>query len=203
MREGTMLKRSPLALLFLGYAAFASAEPAWVTDSLRLSLYAEADGSGDPLETLVSGAALEILERNGGYARVRTTAGREGWVRAAYLVTKKPALARVAELEAEIEDLKNDVAAARDAQHAAEGELSKLTNRAVADSQSTESLQDTLVRLQRENEEYEQRLQAYRLMLPMQWVAVALVVVLIGGFLGGLWWLDALIRRRHGGFRIY
>ena len=203
MREGTMLKRLPLALLLLGYAAFASAESAWVTDSLRLSLYAEADGSGDPLETLVSGAALEVLERNGGYARVRTAAGREGWVRAAYLVTKKPALARVAELEADIEDLKNDVAAARDAQHAAEGELSKLTNRAAADSQSTESLQDTLARLQRENEGYEQRLEAYRLTLPMQWVAVALVVVLVGGFLGGLWWLDALIRRRHGGFRIY
>ena len=26
---------------------------------------------------------------------------------------------------------------------------------------------------------------------------------LLGGFAGGLWWLDSLIRRRHGGFRIY
>ena len=38
---------------------------------------------------------------------------------------------------------------------------------------------------------------------PVVWVIVALVVTLVGGFAGGLWWLDALIRRRHGGFRIY
>jgi len=30
-----------------------------------------------------------------------------------------------------------------------------------------------------------------------------LVVSLVAGFLAGLWWLDALIRRRHGGFRVY
>jgi SH3 domain protein len=198
-----MLKRSPLALVLLGCAALVNAEPAYVTDSLRLNLYAEADGSGDPLETLVSGAAVEVLDRDGGYAHVRTAAGREGWLSAAYLVTKKPALARVAELEAEIADLKNDVAAARDAQHAAEGELSKLTNRAASDSQSTESLQDTVARLQQENDEYQQRLETYRHTVPLQWAAAALVVVLVGGFLAGLWWLDALIRRRHGGFRIY
>jgi SH3 domain protein len=198
-----MLKRSPLALVLLGCAVLANADPAYVTDSLRLNLYAEADGSGDPIETLVSGAAVDVLDRNGGYAHVRTTAGHEGWLTAAYLVTKKPALARVAELEAEIEDLKNDVAAARDAQHSAESELGKLTNRAASNTQSTESLQDTVARLQQENEVYQQRLETYRNTVPLQWAAAALVVALVGGFLAGLWWLDALIRRRHGGFRIY
>ena len=31
----------------------------------------------------------------------------------------------------------------------------------------------------------------------------ALLVTLAAGFVAGLWWLDALIRRRHGGFRVY
>jgi SH3 domain protein len=198
-----MLERWLLILVFFSCATVAGAEPAYVTDSLRLSLYADADGSGDALESLVSGAAVEVLERNGGYARVRTAAGREGWVRAAYLVTKKPALARVAELEAEIGDLKNDVAAAREAQHAAEDQLSKLNNRAASDSESTEALQGTVARLGEENRGYEERLESYRRTLPLQWVVLALVVVLVGGFLAGLWWLDSLIRRRHGGFRIY
>ena len=35
------------------------------------------------------------------------------------------------------------------------------------------------------------------------WSKVALAVTLVGGVAAGLWWLDALIRRRHGGFRIY
>jgi hypothetical protein len=29
------------------------------------------------------------------------------------------------------------------------------------------------------------------------------VLTLVAGFLGGWWWLDAAIRRRYGGFRIY
>ena len=198
-----MLERSLLILAFCACATVAIADSAYVTDSLRLGLYADADGSGDPLESLVSGAAVEVLERDGGYARVRTASGSEGWVKAAYLVTKKPALARVAELEAEIDDLKNDVAAAREAQHAAEEQLNKLNNRAASSSGSAEALQDAVERLRNENKAYEDRLESYRRTLPLQWVVPALLVVSIAGFLAGLWWLDALIRRRHGGFRIY
>ncbi len=198
-----MLERSLLILTLCTCATVATADSAYVTDSLRLGLYADADGSGDPSETLVSGAAVEVLERDAGYARVRTASGSEGWVKAAYLVTKKPALARVAELEAEIDDLKNDVAAARAAQHSAEEQINKLNNRAASSSGSAEALQDAVERLRTENTGYEERLESYRRTLPLQWVVPALVAVSIAGFLAGLWWLDALIRRRHGGFRIY
>ena len=183
-------------------AALAGAEPAYVTDSLRLSLYGADDGSGDPLDTLTSGTAVEVLERDTNYAHVRTAAGREGWVKTAFLVNTKPARARLAELEAEIADLKNDVAAARDAQHAAEEQLGKLS-RTGSTTAPTEALQEALDRLRRENRSYEERFETYRSMLPLPWVLVALVVTLVGGFAAGLWWLDSLIRRRHGGFRIY
>jgi SH3 domain protein len=193
-------------LLFIGamcgWAALAGAEPAYVTDSLRLSLYGAEDGSGDPLENLVSGAAVEVLERDTNYAHVRTAGGREGWVKTAFLVNTKPARARLAELEAEITDLKNDLAAARDAQHAAEEQLGKLS-RSASTPAPTEALQAALDRARRENLSYEDRLENYRSTLPVAWVLVALVVTLVGGFTGGLWWLDSLIRRRHGGFRIY
>jgi hypothetical protein len=58
-------------------------------------------------------------------------------------------------------------------------------------------------RLQAENEAHEERLESYRHTLPLKWVIPAVVVALLAGFLAGLWWLDALIRRRHGGFRVY
>jgi SH3 domain protein len=186
-----------------GWVAVAGAEPAYVTDSLRLSLYAAADGSGDAIETLTSGAAVDVLERDSGYARVHTAAGREGWVKTAFLVTTKPARARVAELEAEIADLKNDVAAAHDAQHAAEEQLGKLGSHPSSTTAPTEALQVALDRLRRENRAYEERFETYRSSLPVPWVIVGLVVSLVGGFAAGLWWLDSLIRRRHGGFRIY
>ncbi|MEO8464610.1 MAG: TIGR04211 family SH3 domain-containing protein [Gammaproteobacteria bacterium] len=185
-----------------GSATLASAEPAYVTDSLRLSLYAEDDGSGDPIDTLSSGAAVEVLARDTNYAHVRTAGGREGWVKTAFLTNTKPARARLAELEAEITDLKNDVAAAREAQRAAEVQVGKLGH-AASTTPPTEALQVALDRLSQENRAYEERFDTYRSTLPLGWVLVALVLTLVGGFAGGLWWLDSLIRRRHGGFRIY
>jgi SH3 domain protein len=197
-----MRKQLLLIGAMCGWTALAGAESAYVTDTLRLSLYGAADGSGDPLDNLASGAAVEVLERDTNYTHVRTAAGREGWVKTAFLVNTKPARARVAELEAEIADLKNDVAAARDAQHAAEEQLGKVGHTA-STTAPTDALQVALDRLRRENRAYEERFETYRSTLPVAWVVVALVVTLVGGFAAGLWWLDSLIRRRHGGFRIY
>ena len=189
--------------MLLGAASAAAADTAYVTDSLRLGLYAERDASGSPSQNLLSGAALEVLERTQGYARVRTAAGAEGWVKSAYLVDEKPAQLRVAELEAEIAALRAEVDHARAERVTAEDELHRLGKQVTSAGNSTEAIQDTLGRLKLENETYETRLDSYRWSLPLPWVAAALVVALGGGFVSGLWWLDALIRRRHGGFRVY
>jgi SH3 domain protein len=190
-------------LVALAATGAATAETAYVTDSLKLSVYATDDGSGDALETLSSGAAVNVIARDTNYSRVKTAAGREGFVKTAFLVTTKPARARVAELEAEIGDLKNDLAAAHDAQHAAEEQLGKLGSHPASTTAPTEALQAALDRLRGENRAYEERFETYRSTLPLPWVLLALGVTLAAGFAGGLWWLDALIRRRHGGFRVY
>jgi SH3 domain protein len=198
-----MLKRSLLAILLCGCVAVAAAETAYVTDSLRLGIHEAPDTSDRPFDNLVSGTAVDVLDRNTNYARVRLGDGREGWVKGTYLVELKPAQARLAELEAEIAALKNEAAAAKEAQRTAEAELAKLGHEVATTTGSAEAIQDPVGRLQRENQAYERRLESYRRSLPLQWVGAALIVALVGGFVAGLWWLDALIRRRHGGFRIY
>jgi SH3 domain protein len=192
-----------LALALCGGAQAAAAETAYVTDSLRLGLHAAPDTSDRAFENLVSGTAVEVLERNSSYARVRLSDGREGWVKATFLVTLKPAAARVAELETRMLTLEEAAVAAKTAQAAAEQALARYTAELQARTGSAETMQETVERLQAENRAYEERLESYRLALPIKWVIPALVVVLVGGFLAGLWWLDALIRRRHGGFRVY
>jgi SH3 domain protein len=174
-----------------------------VTDSLRLGIHNTEDTSGKPFENLVSGTALEVLERNTNYAHVRTPDGREGWVKAVYLVEQKPAQARVLELESELAALRAEVDQVRSARSDAEIELERLGKQVAATTGSTGAIQDTLGRLKSENESYEARLDSYRGSVPLPWVGAALLVAIAGGFGAGLWWLDALIRRRHGGFRIY
>jgi SH3 domain protein len=198
-----MRKSKWLALAVCAAAEMAAADTAYVTDSLRLGLHAAPDTSDRAFENLVSGVAVEVLERNPNYARVRLADGREGWVKAMYLVPLKPAAARVAELEAEMLSLKEAATAAKTAQTAAEQELGRYTAELQAKTGSAETIQDTVARLQEENRAHEDRLETYRHALPIKWVIPALVVVLVAGFLAGLWWLDALIRRRHGGFRVY
>jgi len=198
-----MMRGTFLAIALFGFAAFAAAETVYVTDILRLGLHQAADTSDRPFENLVSGAELEVLERTPNFTRVRTVDGQEGWVKSAYLVEEKPAQLRVAELEAELTVMRKESADARNARLNAEDEASRLGKQMAASTDSTEAIQDTIARLKQDNESYEARLENYRGSLPLTWVAAALVVALIAGFVAGLWWLDALIRRRHGGFRIY
>jgi SH3 domain protein len=198
-----MRKSTFLAMAFCCWARVAGGETAYVTDSLRLGLHAAPDTSDRAFENLISGTAVEVLERNPSYARVRLGDGREGWVKATFLVALKPAAARVAELEAEMLALQEAATAAKTAQAAAEQDLARYTAELQAKTGSAETIQETVARLQEENRAHEQRLEAYRHSLPVKWVIPALVVVLVAGFFAGLWWLDALIRRRHGGFRVY
>ena len=198
-----MHKRALLCLALGVWAGNAGAETVYVTDSLRLGLHAAADTSDRPFDNLISGTAVEVLERNSNYAQVRLADGREGWVKATFLVAEKPAAARVLELEAELGGFEHSVSAAKTAQAAAEHELAGLRTELQATTGSTESIQETIERLERENLAHEGRLERYRYALPLAWVLPAVVVALVGGFLLGLWWLDAWIRRRHGGFRVY
>ena len=199
-----MLKRALLAIVAgAGLPLGAGAATLYVTDSLRLGIHEAEDTSDRPFDNLTSGMEVEVLERNTNYARVKLADGREGWVKAAFIVPEKPAAARVLELEATITGLERDVATARSAQGAAEQELSRLTNQMIATTGSAEAIEDTVKRLRAENRAYEERLETYRRTLPLWWAVGAAVVALGAGFVAGLWWLDALIRRRHGGFRVY
>lgn len=195
--------RLSVAVMLLSSAAAVTAETAYVTDMLRLGLHEAQDTSDQPFATLTSGTELEVLERVSNYARVETPDGRVGWVKSAYLVADKPARLRVAELEARIALLETTLADAKQARAAAEREAAEIRSEHAESVRSAAAVKDTLAELKSENETYERRLEAYRGAVPVVWAAAALGVSLVAGFAAGLWWLDARIRRRHGGFRVY
>jgi len=179
------------------------ADTAYVTDILRLGLHEAEDTSDQPFRTLVSGAELEVLQRVPNYALVQTADGQQGWVKSAYIVATKPAQLRVSEVEAALEVMRDELSRAQIAQEAAEFQTEQLGRNIRAREDSSDAVLDTLARLRSDTESYETRLEAYRSSVPLSWVAVALAVALVGGFLAGMWCLDVLIRKRHGGFRVY
>jgi SH3 domain protein len=193
----------PSAAVALLAAASAGAETAYVTDILRLGIHQASDTNDRAFDSLVSGTPLEVLERSTNYARVRMQDGREGWVKAAYLVIDKPAQLRVAEVEAELAALRDRVTVAEAERAQAVEEAERISRDVRADEHSVVSMRESLTALQRRNGEYETRLEQYRASLPWRWVVSALLLAAITGFAAGWWWLDARIRRRYGGYRIY
>ena len=60
-----------------------------------------------------------------------------------------------------------------------------------------------LQELIQENNRFRRRQSGYKYSLPFPWVASALGVCLLAGFLLGIWVVDYRSRKRHGGIRIH
>ena len=181
----------------------AVAETAYVTDNLRLGLHQSADTSDRAFRMLDSGQALEVLYRDGNYANVQLPDGMQGFVKAAYLVSDKPARLIVAETIAERDALRDELNATKEALAEPAAAIAALENRRDELSASLASAQSQVADLRQQNESLSSLQERYKGSLPLSWVVVALAVVLIAGFLLGNWWVDHRIRKRHGGIRIY
>jgi SH3 domain protein len=195
------LKTRLLIGMALLLPVLAAAETAYVTDNLRLGLHQAEDTSDRAFRSLDSGQELEILSRDRNYAHVALPDGTRGYVKAAYLVDEKPAKLIVAEtqaevvrLEAELEELRRQFAGPAETIAALEQDLTVLTAQAKDSAAQVAELSEENVSLRQRQSQYS---------LPIQWVGIATVVCLIGGFLLALWWVDKRSRARHGGIRIY
>lgn len=191
-----------LALLVL-LPVPAAAETAYVTDTLQLGLHRAADTSDRPFRSLDSGQQLEVLSRTTYYAHVELPDGTQGYVKAGFLVNDKPAKLIVEETTAERDRIARELEEARRAFAAPAATIDALrqetddlkTSLAVSEARTAE--------LQEDNDGLRRRQEQYKFSMPLQWVAGATGVCLIGGFLLGLWWVDYRSRRRHGGIRVY
>ena len=100
----------PVARLFLlcsacvFAAAAARAEPGWVSDQIEVTLRTGPSTSNAITRMLRSGTQIEIVERDEdtGYARVRTSAGTEGWVLSRYLMNEPPARQQLERLTSQL-----------------------------------------------------------------------------------------------------
>jgi SH3 domain protein len=192
-----------LASLLLPVVAAWPQETMYVTDIVQLGMHRAQDTSDEAFQNIVSGTEVTVLERATNFARIRTADGTEGWVRSFYLIAEKPARTRVAELEARVETLEQDLAAARADSESATAAAGDAAAGVEVERASAEAERARLAELEQENQAYFERFEHYRGSIPWPWVLGAIVVALAGGALAGYWWLDATIRRRYGGFKVY
>ena len=103
--------------LLLGVLVFlpliAVGETGYVTDRLILGLHQAEDTSDQAFRSLESGQEFEILSRDRLYARIQLPDGTQGYVKAAYIVSEKPAKLIVSQTQAEVERLAGELNAAR------------------------------------------------------------------------------------------
>lgn len=192
------------------------AETKYVTDDLKLALHEEEGSKGKLLKRLQSGTQLEVLEESGLFARVRTPDGTIGWTKAGFLMTEKPARARVLELEQEQIQLKKALKEAQ-AQLANSNKLARelraekiQTALELAGHKESRVNNDDLVAgLTKKNSDLQDRIQSLENSMPTelsiawQWTLTGTAVSLLLGLIAGFALFDWLSRRRHGGYRIY
>lgn len=192
-----------LLALWLAMPAEVLAETAYVTDNLRLGLHQAADTSDRAFRTLESGQTVEILSRDRNYAQVQLPDGVQGYLKAAYLVFEKPAKLIVTETAAENEKLAQELADTKQAFAGPAATIDSLESDVARQKAALDESTATVEELTEENDRFRRRHSSLQFSMPLPWVAGALGVCLLAGFLLGLWMVDYRSRRRHGGIRIY
>jgi hypothetical protein len=172
------------------------AQAEYVTDRLQLDVHMQPDASDPSFAKLKSGDRVEILETNRYHALVQMQDGRKGWVKKTYLVTDKPAVLRVAEVEGERDKAVAELESLASSLSDREAQVAEREAGAVAEAEELE-------RLRVDNVSLSGRLEAYSFSVPGTLFFVAVAASLVIGCLLSWRWFDYRSRVRHGGFRIH
>ncbi len=180
-------------------AAAEEATTVYVTDELRLGLYAGEMTTGSPSKTLLSGAKLEVLERSMMSLQVRTEQGDIGWVKSGYTVSVEPARRRIITLAADNARMETALSAAGQARDAASGRIEELEGQLATANNGIRDLPE----LEQANAALRAQLAAQGTSVVWYWLVAAAIAALAAGWAAGYLWLDRRVRSQFGGVRVY
>ena len=98
----------------LVWPVMAVAEPVYITDTVSVAVFTNKELSGEPVERLLSGSSVNVLENSDGKARVRLESGVEGWVRNAYLTAAVPAAVKLQDALIQLDQAQEKLAEANE-----------------------------------------------------------------------------------------
>jgi Bacterial SH3 domain len=164
------------------------ADSLYVIEQLVVAVNSAPDASGERIATLKSGDRVEVLERAGEQVHVRLAGGREGWVRASYLSADEPLRVRLAQREAEVARLGEELSLLKAQLHA--NPAPQPTGAAAVQEPGAPPAGALFSTEERPHP-------------PWAWALAAGLIGFGLGFGVGALLLDRHIRRKYGGLRIY
>jgi hypothetical protein len=176
-------------------AAVQPAGPAatrYVIEQLVVSVNSAADRSGTRVGTLKSGDKVQLLERSGDASHIRLASGRDGWVPSSYLSEAEPLRLQLAARTAEVAMLRQQLQALS----AASSRVTAAPAAAAAPAPAAAVSPDEPSPEAGESADRSRG-------VAWGWLIGTALVCLAAGFAVGWLLLDARIRRRYGGLRIY
>jgi SH3 domain protein len=190
----------------------------YVTDKLRLSLYKLPNGNSATIKLLTSGDKLKILESSGNYARVKTDQGLVGWVKTGFLVSEPTASFQLIEEKKKNEILVNQLEQYSDTQQLVadyENTISLMKSDETKMSAEIEELQKNYEQAQQKNQQLQQQLEDAKQgkigileiidIVKQYWYVLAgvLLVFVLIGFLAGKKMVEAQVKRRFQGVKVW
>lgn len=199
-------------VLFAITPAIAMAETAYITDKLYVGLR-EGQGNEYPVaKSIVSGTAVEVLQRGNGFTLVREPGGVEGWVADRYLVDTAPAKAspdvssaQLANIQADLDKARKQLAlsqqsASEQAKRARnlEQKLKSLEQEKAAETEAAEATAATEAMPEPEIPVQSDGVAAAGFHFHWLWFLIAFAM-LVTGFVSGIFWLREVNRKKMGG----
>jgi hypothetical protein len=179
------------------------AESLYVIEQLVVAVNSAPDAGGERVATLKSGDRVEVLERAGEQVHVRLASGHEGWVRASYLSADEPLRVRLAQRDAEVARLGEELSLLKAQLHA--NPAPQAAGAATSGAAGTAGSAPLAATPEPERGAPPAGALFSTEERPRPW-PWALAAALIGfglGFGVGALLLDRHIRRKYGGLRIY
>ena len=138
---------APFALLIALLSQPVSA--AYITDKLLVGLYGSANSISKPIKILSSGTRISILERQGGFIKVKLKDSTVGWVERRYVTDDQPAGAKLSLVQAKAKRLEKDLKKTKD-------ELAKLKKNASSGGAKSKKLEKELAEVRKQNAEFKE-----------------------------------------------
>lgn len=177
------------SFLVVGHAV---AKTVYINDQLRVGIRPEPNNDSTPLTVVSTGDKLELLERDSGYALVRTKEDVQGWIKEIYITPDIPAIIQLKRLSK--------------VNGGADSKIKELTRQVTLMESANQTLSDELD--QAKSEKNKMKMQLLTIQTGQSssgwiyWLAGTLIFA-GASFVWGMYWYRNQAMKRLGGLRIY